>query len=442
MRVASQQGIAPAQVTDALLEDVERSFRQAHPGSDAERFRRSVAHLWNEAVRSTPGWPSRKLTIPAAPGAAPHYALSAFPASFTTELEQYLQSLTDPFSEARTVCCARTIKLRREQLRLAASTVAERTGDPTRVASLADLIAPANAEFVLRTYLQRAPSHKPTSFIHSLLRALISVARDWVRVPAAELEVLTKLQSKLRKHGPIPDGLTAKNRGVLQRLEDPEVRLRLLELPQVLAKEAHRPGLCPAWRLHKMRTAVAVELLLQTAMRMRNLTGLRLGRHIAWPKDPTGMLAINMPEAETKNGVALEFELRKSSAALLYEYLHHFHPNAAQRSSHPLLFVNLDGSPVTEQALARGIRDAIRRLVAIDMTPHQFRHFVAALALEANPDAYPLVKDLLGHKRLQTTLGIYAGPRRRAAGRFWNSVLEREMRQLKTPGGSGNGSAP
>jgi hypothetical protein len=67
---------------------------------------------------------------------------------------------------------------------------------------------------------------------------------------------------------------------------------------------------------------------------------------------------------------------------------------------------------------------------------------VAALALDANPDAYPLVKDLLGHKRLQTTLQIYAGPRRRAAGRFWNGVLERELRQLRMQQGKSDGGAP
>ena len=51
------------------------------------------------------------------------------------------------------------------------------------------------------------------------------------------------------------------------------------------------------------------------------------------------------------------------------------------------------------------------------ITPHQFRHLAAKIALDANPGAYELVRQLLGHKNLRTTTNNYAGIDTRRAGR-------------------------
>jgi integrase len=66
----------------------------------------------------------------------------------------------------------------------------------------------------------------------------------------------------------------------------------------------------------------------------------------------------------------------------------------------------------------------------VKITPHQFRHLGAEIALDANPGAYELVRQLLGHKALKTTTRFYAGPDTRRAGRA-HADLIRKLREPK-----------
>ena len=74
------------------------------------------------------------------------------------------------------------------------------------------------------------------------------------------------------------------------------------------------------------------------------------------------------------------------------------------------------------------------------LTPHQFRHLAAKIVLDANPGAYELVRQLLGHKNLKTTTNFYAGIDTRRAGRAHADLIMKiresklsRHRSLKTP---------
>ena len=56
------------------------------------------------------------------------------------------------------------------------------------------------------------------------------------------------------------------------------------------------------------------------------------------------------------------------------------------------------------------------------MTPHQFRHLAAVLYLEAHPEDFQTVSDLLGHAFAKTTL-IYAGSSSRRASRAYGKLV-------------------
>jgi integrase len=66
----------------------------------------------------------------------------------------------------------------------------------------------------------------------------------------------------------------------------------------------------------------------------------------------------------------------------------------------------------------------------VKITPHQFRHLGAKLALDDNPGAYEHARQLLGHKSLKTTTRFYAGPDTRRAGRA-HADLIRRLREPK-----------
>ena len=63
------------------------------------------------------------------------------------------------------------------------------------------------------------------------------------------------------------------------------------------------------------------------------------------------------------------------------------------------------------------IEKTVLRWLGVKLTPHQFRHIVAKIILDANPGAYELVRQMLGHKNMKTTTSFYAGIDTRRAGR-------------------------
>ncbi len=87
------------------------------------------------------------------------------------------------------------------------------------------------------------------------------------------------------------------------------------------------------------------------------------------------------------------------------------------------VFVTWAGQPRTQAAITVSIEKAVRKTLGVDLTPHQFRHLVAKIILDANPGAYELVRQILAHKNLKTTTNFYAGIDTRRAGRAHADLL-------------------
>ena len=64
----------------------------------------------------------------------------------------------------------------------------------------------------------------------------------------------------------------------------------------------------------------------------------------------------------------------------------------------------------------------LSRDAGIDITPHQFRHAAAAIILKHDPGNYELVRRVLGHKRLQTTIQAYVGLESLEAARYFGRI--------------------
>ena len=425
IRIASFRGIAPEQVDDAFLQEVLRSVKTINWGRDTLPFWRKTVMLWNEAIDSVPGWPPQRLTPPPESPRTRHLRLDDLPATFRQDLAAYLNwaSGVDRFADdaPTTPLKASTLRQRQEHLRLAASTLATCLGSPLQVERLAMLVMPANMRAILSRYLAATEDQQPTTFIRSLAVTLLAVARHWVKVPPTQLEELKRLNGKL---GSTPTGLTAKNQDLVRRFQDRELLTALLNLPSTLRQQALAGRSTPARRLQKMQIAVAIELLLTAPMRLQNLAKLELGRSLQWPSGRTGSAYVVLRRDETKNELPLEYPLAEHCLVLLHEYLDRFRSYATV-DDHNWLFVRMDGSRVPDSALRDGITKAVARELGIAITPHQFRHVAAAVALDVHPGAIALVRDLLGHRNIKTTANFYAGMRTREAASEFDRILER-----------------
>ena len=76
------------------------------------------------------------------------------------------------------------------------------------------------------------------------------------------------------------------------------------------------------------------------------------------------------------------------------------------------------------QHLSTQIKKEIFRLTGLEVHVHLFRHIAAKLYLDANPGGYEVIRRVLGHRSMDTTVRAYTGLEGAAAARHFDSVIE------------------
>ena len=61
--------------------------------------------------------------------------------------------------------------------------------------------------------------------------------------------------------------------------------------------------------------------------------------------------------------------------------------------------------------------------LGLEVTPHQFRHAAAYIILKADPGNYELVRRVLGHRSITTTLNFYIGLESLEATRQFGEIV-------------------
>lgn len=419
----SSEGLDPGDVGPEALARFDAHCQglclKSRPGKLAD----AAARAWDACARSVEGWPEVLLSMPK-PGQGWTLPWSAFPVSFQEDAEGWLtrrggDNLLDDESLTRTI---RPTTLRRVAftMREAASALVRAGKAVAGITSLAVLVQPDHFKRICQFLLDRHGG--PTQHIHDVARELAFMARHHAKLPDAELERLRKICRRLRikRTGP-----TATVRKRLAVIEEPRNLHRLVLLPTELMKLAGKIRRAPRKAARMAETAVAIELLLMTAIRRKNLAGLRLGRHVLLGNDPRQLKArIVLDEADTKNGQPLEFELPEASARLLQSYVQrHLPALAAPGQDH--LFPGTKGRAKRPDNLALQISKAIREHVGCEVNVHLFRALTGRAFLRRNPGLYEVLRRVLGHQSSDTTILYYTGLETEAAVRqFDKTILE------------------
>ena len=420
--------IPPSAISDAVSD----RFR-AHLDADTTvpspyHCHRLACRLWNQAVETVPGWPPVRLTVADHPKPRRSALISSFPVSLQEELASYLDSLGggDLFSEAaaETRIAASTVHQRRVEFRLALSALVASGRDSASITSLACLVEPSAFTSILRHYLKDG---KPRPFAHNIAQTLITLAKRWVKLDPATLDKLKELQGRL---GPQRKRLTEKNRTLLRTLDDLDVRARLLFLPERLANWAERRTSVQG--AVAMQIAVAIAILQNAPLRIANLAGLRLDRHLVRPGGPKSLWQIDIPPHEVKNDQSLVHELPRCVTTLVDRYIRRFRPVLAAPGN-PHLFP-VGSRHKGSHGLSQQIRGVLADWVGIDMTPHQFRHFAGRVMQQHSPGAFAAIAQLLGHKDIRTTIAYYAELDSLSAGRQFDALLEAERSKARLRG--------
>ena len=173
----------------------------------------------------------------------------------------------------------------------------------------------------------------------------------------------------------------------------------------------------------RFQWALAVQILLAAPIRLGNLTGLELDRHLL--RTGTGRRLryhLVIPGEEVKNGHPVDQPLSAETSALLELYRTRVRPVLAPPNSSSL-FPGENGAAKALVTLGGQISRFLERELGLRLTPHQFRHLVGFVHLRRKPGEHEVVRALLGHRSINTTLRHYAGLEGAAAARHYDETL-------------------
>jgi integrase len=419
-RWSTLNGILPVAVDDTIVDRFIDDLRAKTLVRHINDLRNNTITGWNLLAASMPELAIIKTSsVLKAPKRFPWESL---PTSFRADVRKYLDWCAVPDAlddDARsTRLASTTLRLRLGQIHSAVTAAIGAGVKPAQLVSLANLIEVGTFKALLRKLYQDDGSVL-TAYTHGVAGALITIASEWANASAAELVILKSLRRKL---GALPSGLTEKNKSFLRRFEDTQLFNLMLHFPDKLWRKARRDLSESKRPFIDLQTALAIDILLRVPLRMRNLASLDFIRHLHWPNGRGQAVMLTINGNETKNGEPLEYELPAELADRLWIYRHEI--AAAVTGERPdMLFVATTGKPRTAPAVALAIKKSVYKSLGIKLTPHQFRHFAAKIALDDNPSAYEGVKQLLGHQNIKTTINFYAGINTRRAGRAHAQLL-------------------
>jgi integrase len=424
-RYASARQIEPRQINDEVMANFIADVRQRSLHRNPKKLQRQVTLIWNEVARD-PQLGLQPVTVASFRGPPGRIDWSILPMSFRNDVAAYLSwaGRSDPFAvDARARALKpTTLRLRRDQIHAAVSALVESGMDPAKIHSLADLVTLPNFKNILRRRLTMAGGAE-NLFNRDLGITLTLLAREWVKVDAPVLAELTRLVGKL----PVPiAGLTDKNKRFLRQFDDPKALRRLVELPERLWAEVKRETKRNFRTLAKAQAALAIAILTYMPIRLQNLSSLAFDAHIFLRPGLGATSTLELSNGEVKNETELAFDIPPNVARMLIAYRERIAPKFIGHRP-TKLFVNMDSTPKSSASVASLISTYSKRRTGIVLSPHQFRHLSAKVVLDDQPGAFESVRQLLGHKRHQTTVNAYAGIDSRRAGRHHQRLIEAAM---------------
>ena len=177
--------------------------------------------------------------------------------------------------------------------------------------------------------------------------------------------------------------MTEKNKALLRTFDDPRLLTDLVALPDKLWHQARRRLGQSRWAFNDLQTALAIDILLHAPLRLQNLASLSFTEHLHWPQGRRRPAILTIKRNETKNDVALEFEVPVALAERLYVYRNEIAPEfIGQRPDR--IFMTSAGKKVA-YSVAVAIQKALARHLGVKMSTHQFRHLAAKIDPRRQP---------------------------------------------------------
>ena len=425
MHLMSARGVRPSSVDESHFEaygaitSAEGLVRR--PSTDL----RAVRIAWNLPVTSGP----KRADVPL-PRRADVYAREAetFPFEFRMELKSYLAfRARDVPSSGRTPLRPASIRSIRHSVLAYVSLLVLAGRAPASIDSLASVASPDEVRLALGLLARRSGRTRTKQMTH-VTSAMAAIARLWTGASAEEQAELDELRTGF---GWCHRGVSRKNRILVSQFDEERRTASLLSLPSRLAALARAEP--TGRRVARMfMTAVAVEMLLGTPLRPGEMLAIDIETDVViGPAGPESLLVTQHRYLSERRR---QIPLGTACRSMLATYLRDYRPLLIEEPTAALFPGGCRGSLGPER-LRTLVREWTLRLAEAEMTPTAFRHFAAKHYLERHPGDFAIVKVLLGHTSMTSTMNTYSRlDVASVAGRV-DAVLLRGAGPAKSPSG-------
>ncbi len=329
-------------------------------------------------------------------------------------------------------CKSSTIGTRRREIQAFARKAVDIGHPPESLTSLETLLDPTLVEEVLNAYWDATEKEEPNVYIIDLAWKLLSIARETKCLPESDLERLDEIRAAMEDHR--QGGLTEKNLKVIRQVLTAGVWDRVLQLAFELMAEARKNRHeAPVKAAVNAQIAVAIAIEIIAPIRLGNLIQIRLDENLIRPGGPATSYWLVFPHYDVKNRVTLQFKLLPEICEIIDEYINDFRPILQRGSNESWLFPGEAGGVKTSRTLSLQVTDRILKATGLRMTVHQFRHAAAAVYLDEHPGEYEYVRQLLGHRNIQTTINFYTGLNTIRAGEIFGGIIKERLKRSLEP---------
>jgi hypothetical protein len=418
MRFCSANGIKPREVDETVI-DRFMSYRSRCSKSADTAFRRLMVRAWNHNIGLIAGWPPQRLVEPPVKSKV-EIPWSEFPEGLQQDIEAYLRGLTRIRKNAKghrvRPLKAVTLRTRRAELQGAARMAVKVGVSIGKLDSLAALLAPPVVEKVLVGYCEKNGGH-PKLYTVDLAGRFLAIAKETKCLNDTDCEHLDEMRIALDEER--PEGFTPKNTALIRQVLTPGVWDRVVTLPFAMMTEARKQQQhAPLRAAVTAQIAVAIAILCLVPLRIKNLTEIRLGLNLNKAGGPQSQYWIHFPDYDVKNRMELKYPLEGHVTPLIDEYVHNFRPNE------DCLFPGVRPGAKDRVSFSGQITRRILKLTGLRITAHQFRHAAGAIILQKHPGNYELVRLILGHRDVQTTVRCYLGLKEIQATQIFGKIIK------------------
>jgi integrase len=204
------------------------------------------------------------------------------------------------------------------------------------------------------------------------------------------------------------------------QFESPEAVGRFLNLPAELRCDVDR-GKLPIHQANATAdVALALEIAMMAPIRNGNLSQIKLDKNLIRYRE--GYMLV-FQEEEVKNKNRLQFILPAETCAMIDWYLKAIRPHRVKGET-DALFVGQDGfSSVAQNTLAQQISKKVFQRTGLKFNVHLIRHATSLMFLNQVPGGHHVLRMVLGHKSIDTTLRSYSGAEAKSAVAHFDKVI-------------------